>query len=306
MPVDPAAASPPAARQASAVPPERVRDALAHLYDPGHLQTHPLAALLGGSDRANRGRALRHALLDAVEALKPSREGKPGPKALRLYQLLKRRYVDGLSPEAVQKELVIRRSEYYREHQQALEAVASLLAERLGGAQTNAAERPAAAPPVPDGAAAETTGALPVYLTSFVGREAEGAEVTRLLEGTRLLTLTGAGGCGKTRLAVHAAAGLAGAHPAGVWFVDLAPLADPALVPQSVLSALGLRAAPGRSPTAAVAAHLRGRAALLLLDNCEHLVAACAAFAEALLQACPGLRVLATSREPLGVAGETV
>src|SRR5262249_27104004 len=122
----------------------------------------------------------------------------------------------------------------------------------------------------------------------------------------RLLTLTGAGGCGKTRLAVHLAAGLAGAYSAGVWFADLAPLADPALVPQAVLAALGLREAPGQSPVAAAAAHVGAQAALLLLDNCEHLVGACASFATALLGACPGLRVLATSREALGVAGETV
>src|SRR5262249_2878772 len=87
---------------------------------------------------------------------------------------------------------------------------------------------------------------------------------------------------------------------------ELGPLTDPALVPRAVLAAVGLREAPGQSSAAAVAATLRGRAALLLLDNCEHLVGACAAVAEALLGACAGLRVLATSREPLGAAGETV
>src|SRR5262245_51262773 len=237
------------------VPAEQVRDALAHLYDPGHLQTHPLAALVGGSDRVGRGGALRQALLDAVDALKPPRESAPGSKAVRRYQLLKRRYVDGLAPETVQGELLVGRSEYYREHQQAVEAVASLLAERLGAPRP---EAPAASAPPPP--AAEPPGRLPVYLTSFVGRRAEVAEVDGLLAGGRLVTLTGAGGCGKTRLAAHVAAGLAGAYPDGVWFVDLAPLADPEVVPRAVLAALGVPADASRPPLEqAAAAQLRSR-----------------------------------------------
>src|SRR5262249_12258368 len=126
------------------------------------------------------------------------------------------------------------------------------------------------------------------------------------LAGTRLLTLTGAGGCGKTRLAVHTAGVLAPAYPGGVWCTELGPLTDPALVPRAVLAAIGLREAPGESPAGAVAACLPRAAALLVLDNCEHLVDVCASFAQALLGACPGLRVLATSRQSLGVAGEAV
>src|SRR5262245_25027170 len=176
----------------AAVPAVQVRDALAHLYAPGHLQTHPLAALVGGSDRAGRGRALRRALLDAVDALKPPREGAPGSPAARRYQLLTRRYLDGLSPEAGQRELLIGRSADYREHQRAVEAVASLVRDRLGAARVDGGGGPAAtatAPPAP----AAASGALPLYLTSFVGREAEAAEVAGLLARTRLLTLTGAG-----------------------------------------------------------------------------------------------------------------
>jgi predicted ATPase len=287
----------PAAQQAAPVA-AQLRDALAHLYDPTLLETHPLAGALGG------GKALRRALEEAVGALAPARDGRGGPKARRRHELLALRYLEGLAVETVQERLAIGRSEYYREHERALAAVASLLGERLHGAA-------AAHPPGTTGGRAtapapEPGGILPVYLSTFVGREAETAEVAGLLSAARLLTLTGPGGSGKTRLAVHVAAALAEDGSVAVWFVDLAPLADPALVPGAVLAALGLREAPGRAPADAIAAHLRGRAALLLLDNCEHLIEACARVAEALLGACRGLRVLATSREPLGVPGETV
>src|ERR687893_2608707 len=145
---------------------------------------------------------------------------------------------------------------------------------------------------------------LPLELSSFVGREKELAEVKRLLENNRLLTLTGSGGCGKTRLALAAASELVEGFEDGVWFVELASLADPSLVPQSVAYALGVREQPGRSPTEALSDYLRNRKVLLVLDNCEHLVEACAELAEALLHSCPKLRVLATSREALGITGE--
>jgi predicted ATPase/DNA-binding CsgD family transcriptional regulator len=145
---------------------------------------------------------------------------------------------------------------------------------------------------------------LPIRLSSFIGREKELAELRRLLEGNRLLTLTGAGGCGKTRLALAAADELVETFEDGVWLVDLAPLADPSLVPQAVASTLGVREQPGRSPTETLSDYLASKKVLLVLDNCEHLIEACAELAESLLRSCPELWVLATSREALGVAGE--
>src|SRR5215204_1497259 len=145
---------------------------------------------------------------------------------------------------------------------------------------------------------------LPLELSSFVGREKELAEVKRLLGETRLLTLTGSGGCGKTRLALAAATDLLEEFEEGVWMVELAPLADPSLVAQAVGSTLGVREQPGRSLTEMLSGYLGSKKVLLVLDNCEHLIEACAELAEALLRFCPGLRVLATSREALGITGE--
>ena len=150
------------------------------------------------------------------------------------------------------------------------------------------------------------TGNLPAELTSFVGRRGELAEVRRLLAGSRLVTLTGVGGVGKTRLALRAAAGLARAFPGGVWLVRLDQLREEALVAQAVAGALGLQDRAGFSPEAALADYLAGRQLLLVLDNCEHLVDAVAKLADQLLRAAAGLRVLATSRESLDITGETV
>ena len=146
---------------------------------------------------------------------------------------------------------------------------------------------------------------LPFQLTRLVGRDDELAAIEKALVGVRLLTLTGTGGVGKTRLALAAAADVAGDFSDGAFLVELAPLADPDLLPQQVLTALGLREEAGQSPTGTLAAHLRYRPVLLVLDNCEHLVGPAATLAEGLLRSCPQLTVLATSREPLGVPGET-
>src|SRR5215469_3095206 len=149
-------------------------------------------------------------------------------------------------------------------------------------------------------------GNLPAELTSFVGRRNEMAEVRRLLASSRLVTLTGTGGVGKTRLALRAAAGLRRAFRDGVWLVQLDQLRDQALVTQAVAAALGLQDRAGYAPVATLADYLAGRQLLLVLDNCEHLADEAAKLADLLLRAAPGLRVLATSRESLNMAGETV
>jgi predicted ATPase/DNA-binding CsgD family transcriptional regulator len=145
---------------------------------------------------------------------------------------------------------------------------------------------------------------LPTELTSFVGRRQELREVKRLLTTTRLLTLTGSGGAGKTRLALRAAAEMSRGFPDGAWLVSLASIHDPMLVTQAVFSALGLQDRSAGWSLSTLAEHLADKRLLLVLDNCEHLLDACAILATTLLKAGPEVRLLATSREALGVAGE--
>jgi len=163
-------------------------------------------------------------------------------------------------------------------------------------------ELPAQFPPLRSLATMPTN--LPSELTSFVGRHSELTQIGKLLGQARLLTLTGAGGCGKTRLALQVAADALDGYPDGVWWVALAPVEDPALVASAVIAALGLREAPGRSLVDVLVEYLAARQVLLVLDNCEHLLEACAALVDALLRGCASLTILATSRAPLGVPGE--
>lgn len=145
---------------------------------------------------------------------------------------------------------------------------------------------------------------LPTPLSSFIGRERELTDIKKLLSSHRLVTLTGAGGSGKTRLSLKVAQGLVGEFEHGIWFVELASIFDPAFVPQTVASTLNIREQPGRPLMDVIANELSARDILLVLDNCEHLISACAQFAQLSLQACPGLKILATSREVLGITGE--
>ncbi|MCU0490327.1 MAG: tetratricopeptide repeat protein [Chloroflexaceae bacterium] len=152
--------------------------------------------------------------------------------------------------------------------------------------------------------AAPRTHNLPAQLTSFIGRERECATVIELVTTQRLVTLTGTGGNGKTRLALHVAEQLVGRYPAGVWLVELSALSDPALVPQALASVLEVREAPGSDMLTTLVDSLQEKHLLLLLDNCEHLVETCAQLVAHLLSACPRLHLLATSREALRVRGE--
>ena len=145
---------------------------------------------------------------------------------------------------------------------------------------------------------------LPAQLTSFVGRADQIDEVCALLRDNRLVTLTGAGGAGKTRLAIETAGQLAEEFEDGVWWIDLAPVADPVVVPVTIARTLGLPDQPGRSPMETVLRFFSDGKLLLLLDNCEHLLDVCGETITTLLNGCPRLTILATSRETVSVAGE--
>jgi predicted ATPase/class 3 adenylate cyclase len=145
---------------------------------------------------------------------------------------------------------------------------------------------------------------LPTQLTSFIGRENEIAEVKQELESHRLVTLTGSGGTGKTRLSLQVAVDLLEKFEHGVWFIELAPLTDPDLIPQTVLSTIGIQEQQGKTPLDVLKEYLHEKQLLLVLDNCEHLIAASAQVVNTLLNAAPKLKVIASSREALGVKGE--
>jgi len=218
--------------------------------------------------------------------------GRPA-EALRLYRQLERTLRDQLGATPLP----------------AIQALAAQLQARVSaGSGVSTTPRPESAPPdrLADPERASIPNNLPQPLTSFIGRQQEIEAIQSLLAKTSLLTLAGTGGCGKTRLALRIGADLLDAYPDGVWLVELAPLSDPSLVPQAVAAALGVNEEPGRPISLTLRDTLQPRRALLLLDNCEHLLAPCAALAETLLQNCPDLQMLTTSREPLRIGGEVV
>lgn len=147
---------------------------------------------------------------------------------------------------------------------------------------------------------------LPVQLTSFIGREADLVDAKALFEQTRLLTFAGTGGVGKTRMAVQLAADVSDHFTDGVWFVDLAPLTDGMFISPTMLSTIGVREEPEHDTSDTLADNLRNKTALVILDNCEHVVAEAARLTEQLLRHCPKLKILVTTREPLGIAAETL
>ena len=147
---------------------------------------------------------------------------------------------------------------------------------------------------------------MPAELTSFIGRRHQLQEVKSALTSARMVTLVGPGGVGKTRLALRSAADLNRGIADGAWLVELAGLQDPELVTKSVMTSLGLRDESSRWPVSRLIEYVASKRLLLVLDNCEHLLDACAVLADAVLREAPSVRILATSRQPLGIAGETV
>src|SRR5438094_3744227 len=150
------------------------------------------------------------------------------------------------------------------------------------------------------------TGNLPAESTSFIGRRREVAELRKKLTTARLVSLVGPGGVGKTRLAIRAATDLGRSFAGGAWLVELAEVGDPALASNALMAALDLRDQAGTEPTQLLLAYLKDKQLLIVLDNCEHLVAAAAELVHAILASAPGVRVIATSREPLSISGEHV
>jgi predicted ATPase/class 3 adenylate cyclase len=172
--------------------------------------------------------------------------------------------------------------------------------------QVDADGLPSAFPPLASLDNPKLRNNLPAQVSSFIGRDSALAEVRRLITRSRLVTLTGVGGAGKTRLGLQAAAGLLDGSGDGVWFTDLAPLQGGELVAAAAASVLGVREEAGRPVTETLVEAVGDRSLLVLLDNCEHVVDACAKLADALLRGCPNIVLLATSREPLGIDGEYV
>ena len=147
---------------------------------------------------------------------------------------------------------------------------------------------------------------LPLQLTNFIGRVHEIVSLEQILSAARLVTLVGVGGCGKTRLAIEFANRISENFPDGVWFVPLASLREPSLIPQTVVETLGLHLHANQPLLAVLKDFLQSKQVLLVLDNCEHLITDCAELFQQLLSHAVDLRILATSREPLGIAGESI
>ena len=181
------------------------------------------------------------------------------------------------------------------------EQTKSLYEDLKTGKQVPASAKPARRPAI----RATAVSNVPVPLTSFIGREQEVRQVAGLLSHDRLITLMGSGGVGKTRLAMETARGLLGRFPDGVWWVELVGIHDPALVPEALAQVAGVHEVAGEPMQVSLTQQIGSSRALIVLDNCEHLISACAQLSEALLGECKRLRILTTSREALDILGET-
>lgn len=258
------------------------------------LQLEARQELIGFELDAGRHADVLHDL-EALTAQHPLREGLHANLMLALYR--SGRQADALAAyqlarDVLDTELGLQPSAELRElHQGILQQRSDL------GAPQRMSPSPG---PLP----AAVRPPLPLRLTSFLGRDEDLVRIHMLLADHRLVTVLGPGGVGKTSLALEAVRALADEFPHGVGVARLAGVADPDLVSEAVLRALGVREAPTTTPEDQLLGHLRDRTALVVLDNCEHLIDACAVLAERLLESCPGLRLIATSREPLAARGE--
>ncbi|MGH2457323.1 MAG: ATP-binding protein [Chloroflexota bacterium] len=290
----------------------QVHDALTRLYDPVYLQAHPLSQLVGeeqGIDRAQPGQVLRQCLIEAIDRLRPNVDEATNPGAWRGYHILRLRYVDGLDVEDVQRRLTVSKSTYYRASQQALQAVTSVLrAGWLAGSVSAPRQSVESAGVIPEGRRATGNHAassrqLPIPLTSFLGRDRELATVLCVLGSSRLVTLTGAPGTGKTRLALEVAARVSDAREGRIVFVPLASVAAPELIMPAIAQAMGGHPRGGQSTIDTLVEDLDDQRLLLILDNLEQIVSAAPVLVD-LLTRCPNLKILATSRVRLHVRGE--
>jgi predicted ATPase/DNA-binding SARP family transcriptional activator len=224
-------------------------------------------------------------------------------QALRQYQSLEARLQSELSAEPDPKTRRLYRAILEGHYPTREPGSDSLAADGASRVTPPAAESPSPHPAQIENVALSRHN-LPLQLTRFVGREAAKADVTRLLAASRLVTLVGPGGCGKTRLAVEIGSDVVASFSGGVWLVELAPIVDPGQVPRAVARVLSVVESSGRPLVEAIASFVKGKNLLLILDDCEHLIDATAHLVNSLLRLSPDLRILATSREPLRVPGE--